>query len=71
MTRTVQVVIRDVSSGRFHKRWRIEGKAELLSFEACNADTAEDYVVVAEGDIEGDVPARDGSFCQRCFGADC
>lgn len=67
MSGLTEVIVRDVSSGRFHKRFRTEGSDELASFEGCNADSAGAYVIVAEGELDGDATARDGSFCRRCF----
>ena len=61
----IEVIVRDVSNGRYHKRFRSEGSDELASYEACNADSAGAYEIVAEGEL-GDVTERDG-YCRRCW----
>ena len=62
----IEVIVRDVSNGRYHKRFRSEGSDELASYEACNSDSAGAYEIVAEGEL-GDVTERDGSYCARCW----
>lgn len=56
-----RILTRDVSSGRVHARYRINGA--LLSDERDNQDDAGDFVELA--DLEGVPPA---DLCRRCFG---
>lgn len=60
-TETEVIVIRDESSGRYHRAFRI---GDLLATpEACNRDDAGAYEIVPE------VPedAEHDQLCQRCF----
>jgi hypothetical protein len=58
------VIVRDRSSGRIHKRFRISGQAELAAFEADNADESglADEITEAEA---ADAPQE--ALCRRCF----
>lgn len=58
---TELVVIRDVSSGRYHRAARIGDS--LATPEACNRDQAGAYEVLV------DVPedAEHDQLCERCF----
>lgn len=58
------VYVRDVSSGRVHKRIRVEGTHQLASFEGDNADTAGAYSVLTFAELER--TERD-DLCGRCF----
>jgi hypothetical protein len=58
------VVVRDTSSGRVHKRFRLEDSHQLASFEGCNADQAGAYSVLT--DAEAEAVERDDQ-CLRCF----
>lgn len=58
------VHVRDVSSGRVHKRIRVEGSRVLASFEGDNADTAGAYSVLTAAELEN--VERD-NLCRRCF----
>ena len=64
MSEPVEVIVRDLSSGRFHKRIRVEGQTELASWEGCNADSAGAYQVVDSATWSSSFP---GVFCKRCF----
>jgi hypothetical protein len=58
------VNVRDISSGRIHRRFQIEGTKELAAFEADNADEAGEYALIWEDSL-ADAPTE--SFCKRCF----
>lgn len=66
-TPPVELLIRDRSSGRIHRRWRQEGSVELLSPEGDNADQAGDYDFVDQAAVDA-APASE--LCQRCFAED-
>lgn len=58
------VHVRDVSSGRVHRRVRIAGSHQLASFEGDNADTAGAYSVLTDAEL-AEVERDD--LCGRCF----
>lgn len=58
------VIVRDVSSGRVHKRFRVEGTRQLASFEGDNADTAGAYSVLTLAELEN---VEHADLCRRCF----
>jgi hypothetical protein len=58
------VNVRDVSSGRIHRRFAIAGTKELASFESDNADDAGEVVVIHADELG---KARNDDFCKRCF----
>ncbi len=58
------VMVRDLSSGRIHKRFRIQGQTELAAFEQDNSDEAGAAAIVTDADI-ADAPQE--AFCRRCF----
>lgn len=58
------VTVRDVSNGRIHRRFKIEGTDELAAFESDNSDQAGEFVIVDVDDLV-DSPAE--AFCKRCF----
>jgi hypothetical protein len=64
MSEPLEVIVQDVSSGRIHKRYRVEGQKELLSYEADNADEAGEAIELDRAAI-GDTPHD--AFCKRCF----
>ena len=67
MSESVEIVyVRDLSSGRIHKRTRIGGSSSLTSYEADNADDAGDYEVLDTLSADSDAEA----FCKRCFPED-
>lgn len=67
MTQPIEVLVRDRSSGRIHRRYRQEGSTELLSYEADNADTAGDFDLISEEELAA-TPAH--LICKRCFAED-
>jgi hypothetical protein len=58
------VLIRDRSSGRIHRRARIEGITGLMAYEADNADQAGVFDVIPDLSTVSD----DLDLCGRCFG---
>lgn len=58
-----EVLTRDTSSGRIHRRTLVNG--HLQSFEADNLDAAGEFEVVAGSDVLAD--AQPGELCRRCF----
>lgn len=58
------VHVRDTSSGRVHKRFRVEGSHQLASFEGDNADTAGAYSVLTDAEL---AEVERDSLCRRCF----
>ena len=64
MSEVLEILTRDLSSGRIHKRWRVEGTTPWMTYEACNADEAGDYEFVDDNAI-ADVPHD--ALCKRCF----
>lgn len=58
------VHVRDTSSGRVHKRIRVEGTHQLASFEGDNADSSGAYSVLTDAELEN--VERD-DLCRRCF----
>lgn len=67
MPQPIEILVRDVSSGRVHKRFRLEGSTELLSYEADNADEAGEAVPISQEDVDA-APAH--LLCRRCFAED-
>lgn len=68
-----RVVTRDLSSGRFHKRYRIAGR--MYSQEGCNLDQAGGYEVMPRQSrgIDGrgvPVGTDPALLCENCFGSD-
>ena len=57
-----EVIVRDVSSGRLHRRTLVNG--QMQSFEADNSDQAGEVVVVSEDVLATADPA---DLCKRCF----
>jgi hypothetical protein len=57
-----EVLTRDLTNGRVHKRFRIPGLADLQTAEGDNLDQAGAYEVVM--DISETEPA---DLCRRCF----
>lgn len=64
MSDATVVIVRDRSSGRIHKRFRIAGQAELAAFEADNADEAGLADEITQTEV---ADASPDAFCQRCF----
>lgn len=66
MSEVVELLTRDLSSGRIHKRWRPGGDDThaLASYEACNADSSGGYEIIDDNAI-ADVPHD--ALCKRCF----
>jgi hypothetical protein len=64
MNAALEAITRDLSSGRFHRRYRIEGTTNWLTYEACNADSAGEFEVVEDNAL-ADVPHD--ALCRRCF----
>lgn len=60
------VLVRDTSSGRIHKRVRLDDQPELLSYEGCNADSSGAFEVVEASSI---ADSDEAMFCRRCFPA--
>lgn len=61
----VEVVhVRDVSSGRVHKRFRVVKGKLLASFEGCNADEAGAYSVLTDAEL---AEVERDALCKRCF----
>lgn len=56
------VLTRDVSSGRIHRRIRIGDN--LATMEGCNLDQAGAYTVVGADALAN---AEPGELCERCF----
>src|SRR5262245_37539882 len=59
------VLVQDRSSGRIHRRGRIEGLPGLMAFEGDNADAAGTFDVIPDLSHLTD----EGALCVRCFGA--
>ena len=59
-----EVITRDLSSGRIHRRWRHEGLRGLSSFEACNLDQGGKYEEIDEATV---AEADESALCRRCF----
>ena len=64
MSEVTVVNVRDVSSGRIHRRFSISGTTELASFESDNADDAGEVVVIYADELG---KANNDDFCKRCF----
>jgi hypothetical protein len=58
------VTVRDVSSGRIHRRFKIEGTDELAAFESDNSDQAGEFVIIDSEALSDTDPE---AFCKRCF----
>ena len=58
------VLTRDRSSGRIHRRFRVEGIEGYASYELDNLDQAGAYDVIPDLSTVGD----EGELCKRCFG---
>lgn len=58
------VYVRDRSSGKVHKRFRMAGSTELSSFEADNADESGAFDELPYSELTS-LPA--GSLCRRCW----
>ena len=61
------VIVRDTSSHRPHKRFRIRGQTELASFEQDNADESGAYDEITQAELET-IPRDD--WCRRCWPED-
>lgn len=59
-----EILTRDLSTGRIHRRAMLEGVPTPQSFEADNLDQAGPYEVVT---AEALVNAEPGELCERCF----
>lgn len=57
-----EVLTRDKSSGRVHRRFQIPGSSALITFEGDNLDAAGDYEII--DNLDG-VELEDK--CKRCF----
>lgn len=64
MAEATIVNVRDISSGRIHRRFQIDSSGELASFESDNADEAGEFEIVHFKDL-ADTPSA--AFCKRCF----
>lgn len=58
------VLIQDRSSGKIHRRVRIDGIPGLMSYEADNADSAAIFDVIPDLSRASD----EMDLCNRCFG---
>jgi len=58
------VLVEDASTGRIHRRARIEDIPGLMSYEADNADQAGEYRVIPDLSRVSD----EALLCVRCFG---
>lgn len=58
------VLVQDRSSGRIHRRGRIDGVDGLLSYEADNADQAGTFDMIPDLSRVSD----EALLCVRCFG---
>jgi CMP-N-acetylneuraminic acid synthetase len=58
------VTIRDRSSGRYHKRYRVAAGSSLIGYEADNADDAGAYDEVPIAEAE---KADRADLCRRCW----
>lgn len=63
----IEIIVRDLSSGRIHKRFRQEGSTALLSYEADNADEAGEAAEISGVELDA-APAH--LLCKRCFAED-
>jgi hypothetical protein len=61
---TTTVLVRDVKTGRIHKRFREDGVRGLFSHEAEAPDTSGAYAVMTQAEVE--IAERD-DFCRRCW----
>lgn len=62
MTEGKEVVWRDTSSGRLHRRYLVNG--QVMAYEADNADAAGEGVIVGYDVLER---AEPGELCKRCY----
>jgi hypothetical protein len=60
---TTEVLTRDLSSGRIHRRTLVDGKPQ--SFEADNLDQAGEFETITADDLSN---AEPDDLCIRCFG---
>lgn len=67
MTQPIEVLVRDRSSGRIHRRSRYEGSTALMAYEGCNADTAGEFDLIDQATVDA-APAT--ALCKRCFAED-
>ncbi len=67
MTQPIEVLVRDRSSGRIHRRYRQEGSTALMAYEADNADEAGDFDLIEQAQVDA-APAE--ALCKRCFAED-
>jgi hypothetical protein len=58
-----ELVTRDLSSGKVHKRYRIPGLPGLLTAEGDNLDQAGAYEMV----LDPSELDRDTDYCRRCY----
>lgn len=63
MTTTVHV--RDVKTGRVHKRFREDGQRGLFAFESEAKDTSGAFTILTDAEFE-QVDAH--ALCPRCYG---
>ena len=67
MSEATLVTIRDRSSGRYHKRYRVAAGSSLIGYEADNADDAGAYDEVPLSEAEA---ADRADLCRRCWPAE-
>jgi len=56
--------VRDASSGRIHRRARVQGIPGLMAYEGDNADDAGVFEVIPDLSTLSD----EAALCRRCFG---
>lgn len=57
-----EVLTKDRSTGRIHKRIQLTGTKELLTFEGDNLDVSGEFDI-----IESASDADESALCHRCF----
>ena len=62
VSQPVEILTRDLSSGKIHRRIVVEGG--YMSLEADNLDDAGEFEIATAGDLER---AEPGELCERCF----
>ena len=62
MSDPVEILTRDLSSGRIHKRYRL-GES-LLTDERDNLDDAGAFDIITQAEL---ADASPGDLCERCF----
>jgi hypothetical protein len=62
MTELPEVLTRDISSGKIHRRVQVPGG--YASLEADNLDTAGEFEMVTSEQLSN---AEPGDLCERCF----